>query len=157
MWSFPWRSGLTCGAAGKRQSRCIGLGARLTGRIRPFTVCCRLHSLNEQAAVSRFVGHAHALVVGIPSKNLFRRPIQNQFTRNHPPQLHVNGKKAPLAQGGLPSLLLRFIRSILRTAAVTCHLPAHRRRRAPNVWLCHEATNQERALANCPSLNYCER
>src|ERR1700730_8281508 len=35
--------------------------------------------LNEQAAVNRFVGHAHALVLGIPplqpSGNLFRRPI----------------------------------------------------------------------------------
>src|SRR5271167_63385 len=43
--------------------------------------------LDEQAAVNRFVGHAHALVIGIldlqPSGDLFRRPIQNQFTRNH--------------------------------------------------------------------------
>ena len=42
--------------------------------------------LNEQAAINRFVRHAHTLVLGIlalqPSRNLFRRPVQNQFTRN---------------------------------------------------------------------------
>ena len=42
--------------------------------------------LNEQAAINRFVGHAHGLVVGIlvpqQSGNLFRRPVQDQFTRN---------------------------------------------------------------------------
>src|SRR6266478_1752145 len=88
--------------------------------------------LDEQAAVNRFVGHAHALVIGIlnlqPSGNLFRRPIQNQFTRNHLLQLHLNGKKAPLGpQGRIPGALIRFMGSILRTATMTCHLPAHRR------------------------------
>src|ERR1700730_12559319 len=42
--------------------------------------------LNEQAAINRFVRHAHALVLGIlvlqPSGNLLRRPVQDQFTRN---------------------------------------------------------------------------
>jgi len=89
--------------------------------------------LDEQAAVNRFVGHAHALVIGIPdlqpSRNLFRRAIQNQFTRNNLPQLHMDGQKAPLGpQGRVPSSLIRFLGSILRTAAMTCYLPAHRRR-----------------------------
>src|SRR5882672_4173340 len=91
--------------------------------------------LDEQAAVNRFVGHAHALVIGKldlqPSRNLFRRPIQKQFTRNHLPQFHMKGKKAPLGpQGRVPGSLIRFIGSILRTATMTCHLPAHRRRGA---------------------------
>src|SRR5258705_575427 len=77
--------------------------------------------LDEQAAVNSFVGHAHALVIGIPdlqpSRNLFRRPIQNQFTRNHLPQLHMNGQKAPLGpQGRVPSSLVRLMGSILTTA-----------------------------------------
>src|SRR5260370_12288074 len=91
--------------------------------------------LNEQATVNRFVGHAHALVIGIldlqPSGNLFRRPIQNQFTRNNPLQLHMNGQKAPLGpQGRPPGPPIRFIRPILSTATMTSHLPAHRRRGA---------------------------
>ena len=56
--------------------------------------------LNEQAAVDGLVGHAHVLVVGIvglqPSGNLFRRPVQDQFTRNDVPQLAVPGEKALL-------------------------------------------------------------
>ena len=60
--------------------------------------------LDEQTAVNRFVGHAHALVSGIldlqPSGNLFRRPIQNQFTRNNLPQLHMDGQKAALGPQG---------------------------------------------------------
>src|SRR5271169_171734 len=81
--------------------------------------------LDEQTAVNRFVGHAHALVRGIldlqPSGNLFRRPVQNQFTRNHLPQLHVDGQKATFGpQGRVPGSLIRFIGSILRTAAMAC-------------------------------------
>ena len=49
--------------------------------------------LNEQAAVNGFVGHAHALVIGIlalqPSGNLLGRPVQDQFTRNDVPQLPI--------------------------------------------------------------------
>jgi hypothetical protein len=60
--------------------------------------------LDEQTAVNRFVGHAHALVCGIldlqPAGNLFRRPIQNQFTRNQLTQLHMNGQKAGLGPQG---------------------------------------------------------
>jgi Integrase core domain len=53
--------------------------------------------LDEQAAVNDFVGHLHAPVVGIlrlqPPGNLFRRPVQNQFTRNHlsQPRVHWEG------------------------------------------------------------------
>ncbi len=60
--------------------------------------------LNEQATVNSLVGHAQALVLGIldlqPSGNLFRRPVQNQFTRNDLLQLlwmarrHSLGRKA---------------------------------------------------------------
>ena len=55
--------------------------------------------LDEQAAVDGLVRHSHALVIGIlslqPSGNLFRRPVQHQFTSNHVPQLAVHGKKTP--------------------------------------------------------------
>src|SRR6266852_2590514 len=90
-------------------------------------------SLNEQTTVNRFVGHAHALVIGIlalqPSGNLFRRPIQNQFTRNNLLLLHMDSKKTPLGpQCQLPGLVVSFISSILRTATMACHFPAHRRR-----------------------------
>src|SRR5712664_1010790 len=119
--------------------------------------------LNEQATVNRFVGHAHALVIGIaalqPSRNLFRRPIQNQFTRNHLPQLHMNGQKAQLGpQGRVPRSLIRFIRSILRTATMTCHLPAHRRRGALQAIrdIANRRTRSE-PPRNVLSLNHCER
>jgi hypothetical protein len=40
-----------------------------------------------------------------------------------------DGQKAPLGpQGRVPSSLIRFMGSIFRTAAMTCHFPAHRRR-----------------------------
>src|SRR5712691_1859691 len=55
--------------------------------------------LNEQATVNGFLRHSHALVIGIvglqPSGNLFRRPVQDQFTRNDIPQLAIDGKKTP--------------------------------------------------------------
>jgi hypothetical protein len=45
--------------------------------------------LNEKASVNGFVGHTHAFIIGIlgfqPSGNLFRRPVQNPFTRNDVP------------------------------------------------------------------------
>src|SRR5580693_4839412 len=79
--------------------------------------------LNKQAAVNRFVGHAHALVRGIldfqPTGNLFRRPVQYQFTRNDPLQLHVNGKKARLGpRGRLPGSLIGFTGAIERSPAM---------------------------------------
>jgi hypothetical protein len=50
---------------------------------------------------------------------------------NHLLQLHMNGQKAPLGpQGRVPGSLIRFMGSILRTATMTCDLPAHRRRSA---------------------------
>src|SRR5260370_11911320 len=75
--------------------------------------------LDEQAAANRFVGYAHTLVIVILelqlSRNLFRRPIPNQVTRNHLPQLHMNSQKAPLGpQGRVPGSLIRFMGSILR-------------------------------------------
>src|SRR5271155_4373800 len=56
--------------------------------------------LDEQATVNGFVGPAHALVLGIlglqPSGDLFRRPPQQQFTRNDLLQLLLDCKKAGL-------------------------------------------------------------
>ena len=56
--------------------------------------------LNEQAAVNSLVGHVHTLVVGItglqPSGNLFWRPVQDQFTRNHVTQPVVASQKTTL-------------------------------------------------------------
>src|SRR5882724_7658852 len=91
--------------------------------------------LNEQATVNGFVGHAQALVLGIlgfqPTGNLFRRPVQNQFTRNHLLQLPMDRKKAPLgAQGRLPGFAVGLVGSIHRTATMTCDFPAYRRRRS---------------------------
>ena len=101
--------------------------------------------LNEQAAVNGFVGHAQALVVGIlglqPSGNLFRRPVQHQFTRNDLSQLLVDGQQAGLGpQGRLPGLLIRFARSIVRTPAMAGDLPAHRRDRP--LQTCGDPTNR---------------
>jgi hypothetical protein len=81
------------------------------------------------------VGHAQALALGIldfqPTGNLFRRPVQNQFTRNHLLQLHVDGKKAPLRpEGRLPGFAVGLVGSIQRTAIMTCDFPAHGRHRS---------------------------
>ncbi|HMD07551.1 MAG TPA: hypothetical protein VKH63_08455 [Candidatus Acidoferrum sp.] len=89
--------------------------------------------LNEQATVNGLVGHAQALVIGIlglqSSGDLFRRPVQQQFTRNNLLQLLMDSKKAGFRpQSRLPSLGIRFIGSIFRTATMTYHFPAHRRR-----------------------------
>src|SRR6266436_7521309 len=86
--------------------------------------------LNEQATVNGFVGHAQALVIGIlgfqPTGNLFRRPVQNQFTRNDLLQLHMDRKKALLGpQSRLPGFRIRLVGSINRTATMTCDFPAH--------------------------------
>src|ERR1700677_1409331 len=127
--------------------------------------------LDEYAAVNRFVGHAHALVRGIldlqPSRNLFRRPVQNQFTRNQLPQLPMDGQKAPFGpQGRVPGSLIRFIGSILRTAAMARDFSAHRRssafqnfgyianRRtgsdpARNIFSLNSTEYQQRAPTNC--------
>src|SRR6266403_945930 len=91
--------------------------------------------LNEQASVNGFVGHTHALIIGIlgfqPAGNLLRRPVQNQFTRNDVPQFQVDGKKAALGpQGRLPGFAVRLTGPIRRTATMTCDLPAHGRYRA---------------------------
>src|SRR6202142_1505845 len=86
--------------------------------------------LNEQAAVNRFVGHAQALVVGIlvlqPPGNLFRRPVQDQFTRNDIPQLAVDAKQTLLwTQGRNPSLVIGIMGTIGRTTTMASDLPAH--------------------------------
>src|SRR5450432_292707 len=91
--------------------------------------------LYEQAAINRFVRHTHALVVGIlqlqPSGNLFRRPVQHQFTRNDFPELGVSGQKAGLgSEGRFPRLLIGFTGSIGRAPAMAGHLPVHCGRRA---------------------------
>src|SRR6204780_392866 len=55
--------------------------------------------LNEQATVNGLVRHAHTLVAGIlgrqPSGNLFRRPVQQQFTRNDLSQLLPHAEPLP--------------------------------------------------------------
>src|ERR1035437_5888398 len=76
----------------------------------------------------------HALVPGIaylqPFRNLFRRPVQDQFTGHDRPQLLVVGKKAHLgSQSRLPGLTIGFTGSVEWTPALTRHLPAHCRRR----------------------------
>src|ERR1700722_3987674 len=95
--------------------------------------------LNEQAAVNGFVRHAHALVLGIlnlqPSGNLFRRPVQDEFTRNDLLQIYVQGKKAGLGpQGRLPGLLIGFIGSIQRSPAMAGDLSTYRRNSAPQTF-----------------------
>jgi len=92
-----------------------------------------LPALRRGAAVDGFVGHAHALVVGIlrlqPPGNLFGRPVQHQFTRNHVAQLAVHGKQTAFrSQRCVPCLLVRIIGAIARSATVARDLPAHRRR-----------------------------
>src|SRR5260370_3264527 len=75
------------------------------------------------------MGHTEAVIIGIldfqPSGNLFRRPVQNQFTRNDVPQLHMDGKKAAL--GPQPGFAVRLTGSIRRTATMTRNFPAHSR------------------------------
>ena len=62
----------------------------------------RSTGLNEQASVNGFVGHAHALIIGIlgfqPAGNLLRRPVQNQFTRNDVPQLQLMERRQRLGR-----------------------------------------------------------
>src|SRR5271170_277627 len=65
--------------------------------------------LDEQATVNGFVRHAHALVLGIlglqPSADLFRRPLQQQLTRNDLLQLLLHSQKAGLRpQSRFPGL-----------------------------------------------------
>ena len=64
----------------------------------------RSAGLNEQASVNGFVGHPHALIIGIlgfqPAGNLLRRPVQNQFTRNDLLQPAVGGQQARLGPQG---------------------------------------------------------
>ena len=91
--------------------------------------------LNEQATVNGFVGHAQALVVGIlgfqPFGNLFRRPIQHQFTRSYLLQLHMDREKTLLGpQSRLPGFRVRLVGSINRTATMTCDFPADGRHRS---------------------------
>src|SRR5580692_9207460 len=63
---------------------------------------------------------------------LFRRPIQDEFTRNDLLQPRVEGEKAPLGpQGRLPSFLIGVRCSILRSPAMAGDLATHRRHRPP--------------------------
>src|ERR1700723_2633166 len=66
----------------------------------------------------------HALVVGIvdlqPFRNLFRRPVQDQFTGHDRPKFLVVGKEAYLGtQSRVPSLTIGFTGSIVGRAAMT--------------------------------------
>src|ERR1700674_2868367 len=118
--------------------------------------------LNEQATVNGFVRHAHTLVAGIlgrqPSRNLFRRPVQQQFTRNDLSQLLLGRKQAPLwTQGQVPGSLIRFMGAIFRTATMPGHFPTHRRRGAFQKLgdLTKRCTGSEPSR-NVLSLNRCE-
>src|SRR6202043_1954654 len=87
--------------------------------------------LQEQGAVNGFVRHALALVVRIgllqPPRNLLRRPVLHQFTRNEGAELVVQGQPTDLRpQGRLPGLGVGFVSSILHTAAMAGHLSAYR-------------------------------
>src|SRR5208283_1417781 len=86
--------------------------------------------LNEQAAINSLVGHAHTLVVGItglqPSGNLFGRPVQDQFTRNHVSQPAVAGQKTTLrAQHRHPCPAICIVGTISRTTTMASDLPAY--------------------------------
>src|SRR6202047_3823917 len=115
--------------------------------------------LNEQATVNGFVGHAQALVIGIlgfqPSGNLFRRPVQNQFTRNDLLQLHMDRKKALLGpQSRLPGFRIRLVGSINRTATMTCDFPApgrHRSVRALGNRLYHQTRTNPSRISPAPT------
>jgi hypothetical protein len=106
--------------------------------------------------LNRLVGHSHALIIGIlglqPSGNLFRRPVQDQFTRNDLPQLLVPGKKAPLrSQRGFPGSAIRIMGPIGRTATMVDDLPAHGRR--GSIEASGYATYQELAVAGKKGLS----
>src|SRR5258707_4932717 len=88
--------------------------------------------LNEQSAINSLVRHVHTLVVGItglqPSGNLFGRPVQHQFTRNHVTQPAVAGQKTTLrAQRRHPCPAICIVGTISRTTTMAGDLPAHRR------------------------------
>ena len=73
-------------------------------------------------------GSHHRILGFQPSGNLFRRPVQNQFTRNDVLQLHVDEKKAALGpKGRLPGFAVGLTGSIRRTATMTGNFPAHGR------------------------------
>jgi len=113
--------------AGMPRAAYTPLGAKVLNQLL-FQHSSRLY---KEAAVNRFVGHTHALVVGIldlqPSGNLFRRPVQHQFTRNDLLELGVSGQKASLgSQGRFPRLQIGFTGSILSSPAMAGDLPAHR-------------------------------
>src|SRR5580704_3342741 len=91
--------------------------------------------LNKEATVNGLVRHAQVLILGIldlwPSGNLFRRPVQHQFTDDGLTQRLMDGQKAQL---GPPRRLPRRIsvaRPVLRTATMPCHLPAYGRGSPP--------------------------
>ena len=89
--------------------------------------------LDEQTTVNRLVGHTHALIIGIlglqPSSDLFRRPIQAQFTRDDPLQRALDAQQARLrTQRCLPGTGICIGGSIVTPATVTGDLAAHRGR-----------------------------
>src|SRR4030095_11048912 len=84
----------------------------------------------EQASVNGLVGHSHTLVFGIaslqPPRNLFGRPVQNQFTRNDITQFAVHGKQTSLrTQGRNPGLAICIMSAISRPATMVRDFPAH--------------------------------
>ena len=102
---FPDRDGIDDPTLGVAVNAGVLRTADPPLRARCFTnSCSALRALEKQAAVDSFVGHAQALVIQIlhlqPPGNLFRRPVLNQFTRNHLRSLlvvarrHALGRKA---------------------------------------------------------------
>src|SRR5277367_2790057 len=115
----------------------------------------RSPGLNEQATVNGLVRHAHTLVTGIlsrqPSGNLFRRPVQQQFTRN---DLAV----APGSQAGTASDVRPNPRLAdplhwrgIRDGHHAGPLPdSPSTRRAPEAGRSYEAMHRKPARARCP-------
>ncbi len=106
--------------------------------------------LNEQTAENRFVRHAHALVRGIldfqPSGNLLRRPVQNQFTRNQPPQLRLDGRRQRSRRKAISRLADPLPGRDIRGGRHGVRLPGSpSKQRVPELWLYRESRNQKPA------------
>src|SRR5262245_10945254 len=82
--------------------------------------------LHEQAAVDRFVRHAHRLVgwkrLLQPAADLLGRPVYQQLLRNQLPQPLIAHEQAPLwPTSTSPGALIRIERTVEPYAAVPVH------------------------------------
>jgi hypothetical protein len=88
--------------------------------------------LDEETSIDRLVRQTQALVMGKldlqPTGDLFRRPIERQFTRDDVAQLPVPREQARLgAQRESPRALIRSSSAIPIAPSVPCNLSAHGR------------------------------